>query len=97
MLPAQRPAEDDAPVRWYDHWAVKVLVWSVPVVFSTGIAYASLGVLADDVDRLKEADADKRITVIEERVKHLEELQKIVSTTNENVIRLCQAQGVACK
>lgn len=92
MSPAPAPT-----VKWSEHWAVKVLVWAIPVVFSGGIAFASLSVLAADVARLDGVKADTRITVLEERVGQLEELQHLVASTNDNVIRLCQAQGVACK
>lgn len=82
---------------WHEHWAIKVLVWAIPIVFSSGLALASLQVLAADVDRLESVEADKRLSIIEERVARLEELSRVVSATNDNVIRLCQAQGVACK
>ena len=93
---APAPTGEDAG-RWVDHWAFKVLVWAIPIIFGCGIAFASLNVLAADVERIEKVEADKRLTVIEERVKQLEELQHLVSLTNDNVIRLCQAQGVACK
>lgn len=96
-MAAAAPPEEEPLVRWHEHWAVKVLVWAIPVVFSTGIAFASLNVLASDVERLDKVEADKRLTVLEERVKQLEDLSRVVQSTNENVIRLCQAQGVACK
>jgi len=92
---APAPAGDEP--RWHEHWGGKVLVWAIPVVFSSGIAFASLNVLAADVQRLDKVEADKRLTVLEERVKQLEDLSRVVQSTNENVIRLCQAQGVACK
>jgi heme/copper-type cytochrome/quinol oxidase subunit 2 len=92
---APAPAGDEP--RWHEHWGVKVLVWAIPVVFSSGIAFASLRVLAADVERLDNVKADTRITVLETKVRELEELKGVATATNENVIRLCQAQGVACK
>lgn len=76
---------------------MKVLVWAIPLVFSSGLAFASLRVLANDVQRLSDVKADTRLVLLERRVDELEEQTKVVQVTNENVIRLCQAQGVDCK
>lgn len=86
------PRADD----WLNTWYVKVLVWSLPFVFMGGTSYAAIQVLDRDVKRIESVQAERRLIILEERVKALEELRAITASTHDNVQRLCRAQGVSC-
>lgn len=81
---------------WFNAWYVKVLVWSLPVVFTAGTSYGAIQVLDRDIKRIEAVQAERRLIVLEERVKALEELRALTSQTHANVQRLCRAQGVSC-
>ena len=91
---SSRPVGTDE--QWFNTWYVKVLVWALPVVFMGGTSYAAIQVLDRDVKRIESVQAERRLIVLEERVKALEELRALTSQTNSNVQRLCRAQGVSC-
>ncbi len=100
--PASAPAPAPTPrTPFWDHWAVKVLIWAIPVIFASGAFFTSVRVLAADVQDLRAVRAEERLTVLESHrsddAATGKELGAALQRINDNVVRLCQAQDVSCK